>query len=183
MVRMMLNQVVNEIADFLKEFDSKKPIHKKFRPGIGPFGEPQIIKEIAKGLSIKGKQTKTYRIPDLAIEKDWAIKFKIVRPFGDNGNEAEDWSVNLLHPYEGNISLLGDCRKLQKLEGYSNKAVIVLGYEHDPVRISLDPLVRSFEIIASQVMGIKLSARVEQIRSGLVHPVHQVVRVIGWQLL
>jgi hypothetical protein len=180
---MMLNQVVNEIADFLKEFDSKKPIHKEFRLGIGPFGEPQIIKEIAKGLSIKGKQTKTGRIPDLSIEKDWAIEFKIVRPFGDNGNEAEDWSVNLLHPYDGNVSLLGDCRKLQKLEGYSNKAVIVLGYEHDPVRISLDPLVRSFEIIAAQVMGIKLSARVEQIRSGLVHPVHQVVRVIGWQLL
>lgn len=180
---MMLNKVVIEIADFLKEFDSAKPVHKGFRPGIGPFGEPQIVKEIAKGLSIKGIRSKTHRIPDLSIGEEWAIEFKIARPFGDNGNEAEDWSVNLLHPYEGNVSLLGDCRKLQRLDGYLNKAAIVLGYEHDPVRISLDPLVRSFEIIASQVMNIKLSARVEQIRRGLVHPEHQVVRVIGWQLL
>lgn len=78
---------------------------------------------------------------------------------------------------------MGDCLRLQRLNGYSNKAAIVLGYEHDPARISLDPLIRSFEIIASQVMNIKLSARIEQIRRGLVHPVHQVVRVIGWQLL
>jgi hypothetical protein len=180
---MMLNEVVNEIADFLKEFDSKKPVHKRFQPGIGPFGEPQIVKKIAEGLSLKGQPTETHKIPNLSIEKDWAIEFKIARPYGDNGNEAEDWSVNLLHPYQGNVSLMGDCLKLQTLKGYSNKAAIMLGYEHDPARISLDPLVRSFEIIASEVMNIKLSTRVEQIRSGLVHPVHQVVRIIGWQLL
>ena len=180
---MMLNEVVNEIADFLKEFDSKKPIHKGFQAGIGPFGEPQIVKEIATGLSLKGKPTKTHRIPDLSTEKDWAIEFKIARPYGDNGNEAEDWSVNLLHPYQGNVSLLGDCLKLQGLKEYSNKAAIMLGFEHNPAIISLDPLVRSFEIIASEVMNIKLSTRVEQIRSGLVHPVHQMVRIIGWQLL
>jgi hypothetical protein len=179
----MLSQVVNEIADFLKEFDSTKPVHKRFQPGIEPFGEPQIVKEIAKGISRKGIRAKTHRIPDLSIGEDWAIEFKLARPFGDNGNEAEDWSVNLLHPYRGNVSLLGDCCKLQELAGYLNKAVIVLGYEHSPAKISLDPLVASFEIIASHVFGIKLSPRFEQIRSGLVHPEHQVVRVIGWQLL
>src|SRR5207302_10748286 len=34
------------------------------------------------------------------------------RPFGDNGSLAENWSVNLLHLYEGNTSLLGDCLKI-----------------------------------------------------------------------
>lgn len=105
MVRMILSQVVNEIADFLKEFDSTRPIHKGFQPGIGPFGEPQIVKEIAKGLSTRGIRSMTHRIPDLSIGEGWAIDFKIARPFGDNGNEAEDWSVNLLHPYEGNVSI------------------------------------------------------------------------------
>jgi hypothetical protein len=184
---MMINidkkQLVCQIADFLKEFDSTRPVHKNFQPGIGPFGEPQIVKEIAKGLSSKGINSRTQRTPDMSIENEWAIEFKIARPFGDNGREAEDWSVNLLHPYGGNVSLLGDCCKLQSLSNYSKKAVIVIGYEHDPAKISLDVLIKSFEIIASQVMNIRLSNRIEQTRKNLVHPEHQVVRVIGWEVL
>jgi len=41
-----------------------------------------------------------------------ALEFKIARPFGDNGKEAENWSVNLPHPYAGNVSVIGDCLKL-----------------------------------------------------------------------
>jgi len=180
---MDINQLICEIADFLKEFDSTRPVHKHFKPGIGPFGEPQIVKEVAKGLSLKGINSKTHRTPDMSIEKDWAVEFKIARPYGDNGREAENWSVNLLHPYKGNVSLLGDCCKLKSLSDYSKKAVIVIGYEHDPAKIPLEPLIKSFEIIASQVMNIHLSKRIEQIRKELVHPEHQVVRVIGWEIL
>jgi len=43
----------------------------------------------------------------------WVIEVKIARPFGDNGKEAEAWSVNLLHPYAGNTSIIGDCLKLE----------------------------------------------------------------------
>ena len=180
---MDLKQVVCQIADFLKEFDSTRPVHKGFQPGIGPFGEPQIVKEIARGLNSKGSISRTHRTPDMSINNEWAIEFKIVRPFGDNGRVAENWSVNLLHPYEGNVSLLGDCCKLSLLSNYSNKAVIVIGYEHAPAKISLEPLIKSFEIIASQVMNINLSNRIEQIRNRLVHPEHQVVLVIGWEVL
>ncbi len=180
---MDISQLVFQIADFLKDFDSTKPVHKNFKSGIGPFGEPQIVKEIAKGLSLRGIKSQTHRMPDMSIEREWAVEFKITRPFGDNGKEAENWSVNLLHPYEGNVSLLGDCCKLRLLTNYSKKAVIVIGYEHDPAKIPLDPLVNSFEIIASQVMSIHLSNRIEQKRRGLVHPEHQVVRVIGWEIL
>ncbi|MEW6328833.1 MAG: hypothetical protein AB1468_01820 [Candidatus Micrarchaeota archaeon] len=179
---MELNQIVFQIADFLKEFDSTMPVHKNFKPGIGPFGEPQIVKEIARGLSSKGIESRTHRTPDMLIKNEWAVEFKIARPYGDNGTEAENWSVNLLHPYPGNISLLGDCCKLQT-SGYSKKAVIVVGYEHNPAKIKLESLIRSFEVIASQVMGIHLSNRVEEIRTGLVHPVHQVVLVVGWEVL
>ncbi len=182
-IKLDINQLVCEIADFLKKFDSTRPIHKKFQPGVGPFGEPQIVKEIAKGLSSKGFTSRTHRTPDMSIEKEWAIEFKIARPFGDNGREAENWSVNLLHPYEGNVSLLGDCCKLKSLSNYPKKAVIVIGYEHNPAKISLDPLINSFEIIACKVMNICLSNRIEQIRKDLVHPEHQVVRVIGWEVL
>lgn len=116
------------------------------------------------------------------VQHDWALEFKIVRPFGDNGREAENWSVNLLHPYAGNVSLIGDAIKLSKLDGYPHRGLIVIGYEHNPPKISLDPLLASYELIASRVMNIQLSDRIEEKRDQLVHPEHQVLRCIGWEL-
>jgi hypothetical protein len=175
-------EVVRIIADILKGYDTEKPVHKDFQPGIGPFGEPQIVKEIASRLSGKGILAQTKRTPDLEIRGEWAIEFKIVRPFGDNGKEAEDWSVNMLHPYPGNVSLLGDATKLLRLNDFPHKGLFVIGFEHDPARISLDPLISSFEQIARQVMNIPLGERIEEKRSGLVHPEHQALRCVGWQL-
>ncbi len=119
----------------------------------------------------------------MLIPGKWALEFKIARPFGDNGKEAENWSVNLLHPYEGNVSSIGDCYKLLTLGGKERKAVVVIAYEHVPCRIDLTPLVKSFEVIAKRVAHIDLSARIEQRREGLVHPVHQCVRLFGWEVL
>ena len=65
----------------------------------------------------------------MLIRSSWAVEFKLVRPFGDNGKEAENWSVNLLHPYQGNVSAIGDCLKLKCLECVERKAVLVIGYE------------------------------------------------------
>lgn len=175
-------EIVKTIADILKEFDAEIPVHKTFRPGIGPFGEPQIVGVIAQRLSAKGIAAQTKRTPDLDIQHQWAIEFKIVRPFGDNGKEAENWSVNMLHPYAGNVSLIGDAIKLSTLGSYTCKGLFVIGYEHSPAKISLDPLLDSFESIARQVMRIDLGGRIEQKREGLVHSEHQVLRCIGWQL-
>lgn len=179
---MEYSELVKIIADILKEFDSELPIHKTFRPGIGPFGEPQIVRVIAGKLFTKGISALTKRTPDLVIENHWAIEFKIVRPFGDNGKEAENWSVNMLHPYAGNTSLLGDAVKLARLDSYPKKGLFLIGFEHNPPRIPLDPLINSFEVIASQVMGIELDHRIEEKRDDLVHSEHQVLRCIGWQL-
>jgi len=132
-------EIVKEIADILMEFDAEMPIHKAFRPGIGPFGEPQIVRVIAQRLSAKGITAQTKRTPDLDIQHQWAIEFKIVRPFGDNGKEAENWSVNMLHPYAGNVSLIGDALKLSLLDTFPNKGLFVIGFEHDPAKISLNP--------------------------------------------
>jgi hypothetical protein len=175
-------EIVRTIADILKRFDSEQPTHKEFKPGIGPFGEPQIVKVIANRISKFGLPANTRRCPDLEIGNEWAIEFKIVRPFGDNGREAENWSVNPLHPYPGNTSLIGDAIKLLKLHDYKNKGLFVIGYEHNPAKISLDPLILSFESIMKNVMNIEISKRVEESRSNLVHPEHQVVRCIGWSV-
>ncbi len=175
--------IVCTIADILKGFDDEKPQHKDFRPGIGPFGEPQIVSIISTRLNSRGISAQTKRTPDLAIQQDWAIEFKIVRPFGDNGKEAENWTVNLLHPYPGNVSLIGDALKLIQLPNYHHKGLFIIGYEHDPAKISLDPIIASYELIARKVMNIKLSERIEEKRKGLVHPEHQVVRCIGWEII
>ena len=180
---MEYRDIVIKIADILKEFDSEKPVHKAFQPGIGPFGEPQVVGIIGRKLSAIGITSETKRTPDLDILHQWAIEFKIVRPFGDNGKEAENWSVNMLHPYSGNVSLISDAIKLASLSSYPYKGLFVIGYEHIPAKISLDPLLDSFEVIAQHVMNIRLGERIEQRRDGLVHPEHQVLRCIGWQLI
>jgi hypothetical protein len=129
-----------------------------------------------------GGNVATKRTPDLLIPGQWAMEFKITRPFGDNGNEAESWSVNLLHPYPGNVSSIGDCHKLLQLDGKEHAAVCVIGYEHSLAKIDLTPLIRSFEVIAEHVAGVRLGPRVETRRERLVHPVHQVVRVFAWEV-
>ena len=119
----------------------------------------------------------------MLIPGEWAVEFKIARPFGDNGKQAEDWSVNLLHPYAGNTSAIGDCLKLRTLECKERKAVVVIGYEHDPPQIDLSPLISAFELVAQGVTGIRLGSRVEALRKPLVHPVHQRVRLFAWEVL
>jgi hypothetical protein len=90
--------------------------------------------------------------------------------------------VNLLHPYPGNTSLLGDCLKLREMACVERKAVIAIGYEHDPAQVSLEPLWKAFEVVADAVLNIKLGARVEMTREGLIHPVHQRLRVVAWKV-
>jgi|SRR5437870_5605663 len=158
MVRMELEEVVSDIANGLSALDAAGGRFREFQPGIGPFGEPQLVKEIAVYLNTLTKyrgSVQTKRCPDLLIPKEWAVEIKIARPFGDNGKEAENWSVNLLHPYRGNTSSIGDCYKLLSLTGPERKAVLVVRYEHNPAQIDLDPLVRSFEAIAAAVSRIK----------------------------
>lgn len=89
----------------------------------------------------------------------------------------------MLHPYPGNVSLIGDAIKLASLSSYANKGLFVIGFEHSPAKINLAPLIDSLETIARKVTGITLGERIEQKREGLVHPEHQVLCCIGWQIM
>lgn len=182
---MSLEAIVPDIADALKAIDCARVPFKNFQPGVGPYGEPQLVKLLAEHLNriprYRGNAT-TMRTPDLLIAVLWAIEIKIARPFGDNGRLAENWSVNLLHPYSGNTSLLGDCLKLQSYACREQKGAVVIGYEHDPPQITLEPLIRSFELIARDILSVRLGERVTAMRTGLIHPVHQRVIVIGWNV-
>ena len=183
---MDLVEIIADITDTLVAIDASRVPFRSFQSGVGPYGEPQLLKLVAKQLNIIPKyrdRVITKRTPDLLIPQEWAIEFKIARPFGDNSNEAENWSVNLLHPYSGNTSTIGDCLKLAQLGCLERLAVAVIGYEHSPPKIDLSPLIKSFEVIADQVKNIALSKRVETYRGNLVHPIRQSVRVFGWEVI
>jgi len=183
---MELRQVVSDIGSALAWIDKSGEPFRAFKPGVGPYGEPQLVGRIAtylNGLPEYRSAVRTKRTPDLIITNEWAIEFKIARPYGDNGKEAENWSVNLLHPYPGNVSTIGDCYKRCELAGLEGKAAVVIGYEHAPPKISLTPLIESFEVVVKDVAGMKLSPRVEVRVDNLIHPVHQSARIFAWQIL
>jgi hypothetical protein len=182
-----LTTVVEAFAAGLHSIDSSAVAHKAFRPGVGPYGEADAVRLALRHMQSQSPElfsaARTKRLPDVLIPGQWALEFKIVRPFGDNGLPAEHWSENILHPYAGNTSSLGDCLKLQ-LSGLSErKGIIVFGYEHAQAVLPLDPAIRSFELLASHVMQINLTPRIEWRIDGLIHPVHQVLRVFGWEIL
>jgi hypothetical protein len=181
-----LERVIADVAAALVSIDQCGVPFKQFQLGVGPYGEPQLVAAIARYLNtipVYGGLVKTKRTPDLLVPNQWVLEFKLARPFGDNGKEAENWSVNLIHPYEGNVSLVGDCLKLQSLGGAERKAAIVVGYEHTPPKIPLSPLIGAFELIATKVAGVRLGSRVQIIQANLCHPVHQQFLVAAWEVL
>jgi len=186
-VNCSLKSVVDEFADGLLAVDASGVPHKSFKPGVGPYGEADAVRLALEKMRTRRpelfSEARTKRLPDVLIPGQWALEFKIIRPFGDNGLPAEHWSENILHPYPGNTSSLGDCMKLLHSGLPERKGIIVFGYEHVQAVIPLDPAIRSFELLAEQIMQIKLTPRIERRIEGLIHPVHQVLRVFGWEIL
>lgn len=182
-----LEDFVRDFADALAALDASGKAHKNFRPGIGPWGEADAVR--AALLVMQQRFPSRYsgaackRTPDLLIPGKWAIELKVIRPFGDNGKSAEHWSENILHPYSGNTSALGDCLKLLACGLPERKAVVIFGFEHNPPQVPLEPAVRGFELLASSLMGVRLGPRVSELRTGLVHPVHEQLRVFGFEVL
>lgn len=183
---LILQTLVEQLAQALRRIDSSGIPFKKFQPGVGPYGEPQVVKkavEVLKELfpsQFTGAETK--RNPDVLIPGRWALEFKIVRPFGDNGKEAEHWSQNLLHPYPGNVSSIGDIMNLMSLKIAERKGVIVITYEHDPPVIDLEVIVIAFEHLAREVLSLPLGEKHLAELKGLAHPVHQQASVYGWEV-
>jgi hypothetical protein len=182
-----LEFVVEAFSAGLLALDQCCVPHKAFQPGVGPYGESEAVRRALQHMReydapVFG-EARTKRLPDILIPGQWALEVKIVRPFGDNGLPAEHWSENILHPYPGNTSSLGDCVKLLLSGLPERKGIIVFGYEHAQAVVPLDPAIRSFELLAAQIMQLKLSTRIERRVEELIHPVHQVLRVFGWEIL
>jgi hypothetical protein len=180
-----MQQLVDDIALALRAVDCGGIAFKQFQPGVGPYGEPQLTKLIAAHLATCSERypgVKTCRIPDLLVPNLWALEFKIVRPFGDNGVEAEHWSQNLLHPYPGNVSAISDVYKLMRRDGPEKRGIVVITYEHQPPKIDVSILVSGFELLCRELLKLPLGARYSQVVENCVHPVHQRATVYAWPL-
>jgi hypothetical protein len=178
-----MQQLVDDIADAIRTVDCSGIPFKQFQPGAGPYGEPQFTKLIASHLGTLAQRypsVKTCRVPDVLIPGQWALEFKIIRPFGDNGREAEHWSQNLLHPYPGNVSAISDVFKLLQRQGSESRGIIVVSYEHDPPQIDVSILVSAFELPCRDLLQLPLGDRHTKVVSRCVHPVHQTASVYGW---
>ncbi len=184
---MELAELVEDFADALAAVDARRSVHKQFQPGIGPFGEADAVRAALAWLKVAKSDAYgtavTKRLPDLLIPQSWAVEFKVIRPFGDNGRPAEHWSENVLHPYAGNTSALGDCLKLVSAPLPERKAVVIFGFEHTPPQVALDTAIKGFELLANRLLGVKLSPGQVALRKGLVHPVHQQLLVYGYEVL
>ena len=193
-----LDDIVNDFADAFKSVDETRPQGasrtRTYRPGIGPLTEAdavhralQHLKEGARSSYYRDASPKRYpnsrQQCDLVIPEEWAIEFKLLRPFGDNGAEAEHWSENALHPYPGNVSAIGDSIKLIESGLPERQAILIFGYEHSPPLIDITIAIESFEAIAKQVVGVEIGARQSAMFGPLIHPVHQQGKVFGWQVL
>ena len=193
-----LGDIVSDFAEAFKAVDETRPQGasrtRTYKPGIGPLTEADAVNRALQHLK-ESKLSSYYRdaspkrFPDsrqqcdLVIPGEWAIEFKLLRPFGDNGAEAEHWSENALHPYPGNVSSIGDSIKLIESGFPERKAIVIFGYEHSPPLIDTTVAIESFEAIAKQVVGIELGARQSAKFGPLIHPVHQQGKVFGWQVL
>jgi hypothetical protein len=191
-----LPKLVTDFADALDAVDRAGPIGRSSsrvsRPGVGPLQERQAIRLAAEQLAqadaayagiASGRYPGSRLDCDILIPGQWAVEVKMARPFSDDDRPTEHWSESLLHPYAGKSSAVGDAVKLQEIDEGLSKAVIIYGFEHATPRVPLEPAVRAFELIATQVAGVRLGKRIEQVRAALRHPAHAVVRVYGWEVL
>lgn len=195
-----LAEIVEDFAKAFKAVDTSAPQgrsrNRVYHPGIGPLTEAEAVKQALSLLRSWGELYKSAspsaypgsrQLCDLVIPGYWAIEFKLIRPYGDNGLEAEHWSENILHPYPGNISSVGDCIKLRQSNFPERKAIVVFGYEHSPAVIELEVASEAFERVAQDVAGPRYGFAIGDRNTAtfedLIHPYHQQGKVFGWEVL
>jgi hypothetical protein len=192
-----LNEIVSDFAEAFKAVDTSRPRGRsktrEYQPGIGPLTENEAVRLATEWLRnskpdvYNGAGPRPYpgsrQLCDFVLPSQWAIEFKLIRPFGDNGVEAEHWSENILHPYTGNVSSVGDALKLADSKFGERKAIIVYGFEHQPPKIDLETAVRCFEVVCTEVVRIQLSPRLRGEFLDLIHPYHRHGKVFGWEVL
>src|SRR3954466_12376281 len=96
---LQLIDIVNDFAKALKEVDALRPQGssklRTYRAGVGPLAEAESVSRAIEYLKSRSsssaymnalpkKYPSSRQQCDLVIPSEWAIEFKLLRPFGDN---------------------------------------------------------------------------------------------------
>lgn len=166
---------------------------EKYKPGIGPHTESRTIDLVLAEMVDSGPAA--YRdlereVPyptsprskcDVRVRLGqdlWVMEVKMLRMMGDNGKPNDNILMHILSPYPSHRSALTDCAKLVRSGFDARKAVVIFGYDYPD--FPMDPALAAFETLGRTT--VQLSGRVEASVAGLIHPVHQAARVVGWEV-
>jgi hypothetical protein len=191
-----LRKVVSDFSGAMKAVDEQKPVEGSYDPGIGPHPEDKTVDLVLDHLKRSEPENygeaspQTYptsgRECDLVIPGEWAIEVKLARPYRDNGDVSPYWVKKVLSPYPddypGSRSAVGDCLKLAGSDFEERRALVVIGYEHDPPEIEVETAVEALELITEEVQDVSLGPRLESRVKDLVHSVFEQSTVYGWEV-
>jgi hypothetical protein len=194
--RLPLQKVIQDFAGALKKVDEQKPVKGSYDPGIGPHPEEEAVSLALEKLKESFPERYGEASPrpypssgrecDVVIPGHWAIEVKLARPYRDNGDVSPYWVKKVLSPYPddypGSRSAVGDCLKLASSDFEERRALLVIGYEHDPPKIEVDTAVEALELITEEVQGVRLGPRQESSAENLVHSVFERSTVYGWEV-
>jgi hypothetical protein len=103
----------------------------------------------------------------------------MARPNGDNG-KPEDTSIkDILSPCGCDRSAVSEVLKLASTPIAPRRAVVIYGFECP--RRPLAVIIEAFEILEAR--RVRLGVRCEARLGTLVHPVHGMGAVFGWEML
>lgn len=191
-----------DLATFISDFatglmlaDGRRPVAKEFRPGIGPFGEPEAVQLVMRELEqaepsrYLDRYNTAVKYPSIVRQKcdlclgtapawEWAIEVKLLRMLGDNGKSNDNMLMHILSPYPKHRSALTDCTKLLSSGLSGRKGVLIYGFES--TEWPLEQTLAAFEVLARS--RVCLGERIEAQFSGLVHAVHSRGSVCAWEV-
>lgn len=196
---MELHEYVADFARGIELVDAKRPValnqrtKQPYQPGIGPHTEAATVSLVMNTMATE--KPERYRdafaenvpYPDVPRQRcdlvlgaeepyDWVIEVKMLRMLGDNGKPNDNMVSHILSPYPQTRSAVTDLEKLAATSLGESKAVLWYCYEYPDW--PADPLLDAFGALTAGRLGERFEASF----SGLIHPVHQVGRVVGWEL-
>ena len=169
-----MNLFLEKFGNAMVELNQFVPGHinneNQYSPGIGPYGENEIVDQVMKHLNETNTLDEAFYIrpgriekrelgienykgitgrsatPDLVIGNK-IIEFKIARPLRDNGTPEDTWFKKVFDPHPTSYSTFIDVEKLCNFsenhdqQGRFEKWVVVIGFERiNEVVYKLDAL-------------------------------------------
>jgi hypothetical protein len=191
--------IVKDLGDFVSDFalalqaaDAKRPVHKTYKPGIGPHAEDLAVRLAISELQARSRTRypaigQGLRYPESRQKCDlwigeplsWAIEIKMARFFGNNGRPDDTSIKDLLSPYPMHRSALTDTVKLAESKLPGRRALVIYGFDY--AQAPLLEAIEAFEVLAK--LRVSLGPRHRAELGHLVHPVHASGSVFGWEVL